>query len=280
MEHRFAHKMHQAELKMLDPGNAGTITIERTPAYIPLVSAGAETRTLARPTREGVTCNLHMKTHGGDITLTVTGGFNVTGDTTFTFSAVGQFATFLSCYDGTNFYWRLVSHYALANASPTEAAVLDGITATVTELNNVCDSSARPVAAGGANLTVTAALHDGKTILLDQATGTAVTLPAMTGSGSRYRFVVTVTKSGGSDVITATGAHLFGGVFFNTDTAAGTLFTAVAAANSGGSTTITLDGTTKGGRKGDWIEIEDVATSIGIVRGSLNGSGTEATPFA
>lgn len=162
----------------------------------------------------------------------------------------------------------------------TELNLLSGLLATAAELNRVADLSTREIAAGGANLTVTLAAHADKTILLDQATGTAVTLPAMTGTGAKYRFVCSVSTSGGSQVITATGAHLFGGVVMNTDTAAGTLFTAVAAANAGGSTVITLDGSTKGGRKGDWVEIEDVATGIGIVRGMLNGSGTEATPFS
>lgn len=157
---------------------------------------------------------------------------------------------------------------------------LSGLVATAAELNRAAQNSTRPVAAGGANLTVTQALHDGKTILLDQATGTAVTLPAMSGSGARYRFVVTVAKSGGSDVITATGAHLFGGVVQNTDTGASGLFGVAMATNAAGSTTITLNGSTTGGRKGDWFEIEDVASNIGIVRGFLNASGTEATPFA
>lgn len=157
---------------------------------------------------------------------------------------------------------------------------LSTLTATAAELNRNNKASTREVSAASANLTVTQALHDGKTILLDQATGTAVTLPAMTGSGSRYRFVCSVATSGGSQVITATGAHLFGSIFMGTDTTVTTLFTAVAALSPAGSTVITLDGTTKGGRKGDWFEIEDVATSVGIVRGMLNGSGTEATPFS
>lgn len=157
---------------------------------------------------------------------------------------------------------------------------LSGLLATAVELNRSSQLSTREVAAGGAALTVTLAAHDGKTILLDQATGTAVTLPAMTGSGARYRFVCSVATSGGSQVITATGAHLFGGVVQNTDTGASGLFGVAMATNAAGSTTITLNGGTTGGRKGDWIEIEDVATSIGIVRGFLNASGTEATPFS
>lgn len=157
---------------------------------------------------------------------------------------------------------------------------LTTLAATAAEINRSSKLSTREVAAGAATLTVTLAAHDGKTILLDQATGVAVTLPAMSGSGARYRFVCSVATSGGSHVITATGAHLFGSIFMGTDTTVGTLFTAVIAENVAGSTTITLNGSTTGGKKGDWFEIEDVAASIGIVRGMLVGTGTEATPFA
>lgn len=162
----------------------------------------------------------------------------------------------------------------------TELNLLSGLLSTSAELNRATKLSTRTVAAGGANLTVTLALHDGKTILLDQATGVAVTLPAMTGSGARYRFVCSVATSGGSHVITATGAHLFGSITVGTDTTATTLFTINTAENVGGSTVITLNGSTTGGKKGDWFEIEDVATSVGIVKGSVVGTGTEATPFS
>lgn len=157
---------------------------------------------------------------------------------------------------------------------------LSTLVATAAELNRSSQLSSREVAAGAATLTVTLAAHSDRTILLDQATGVAVTLPAMTGSGAKYRFVCSVATSGGSHVITATAAHLFGSIFMGTDTTAATLFTAVTAENVGGSTVITLDGSTKGGKKGDWFEIEDVAAGIGLVRGHLNASGTEATPFA
>lgn len=165
---------------------------------------------------------------------------------------------------------------------PLASSPLNGLLATAAELNRTAKNSTRPVAAGGAALTVTQALHDGKTVLLDQATGTAVTLPIMSGSGARYRFGVTITKSGGSDVITATAAHLFGGMVVNTDgaLAAGTLWVPGFAASPAGSTVITLNGGTTGGRKGDWFEIEDVAAGIGLVRGFVNASGTEATPFS
>ena len=45
--------------------------------------------------------------------------------------------------------------------------------------------------------------------------------------------------------------------------------------------TITLNGTTTGGvNKGDWIELEDIASGVWGVAGTITGSGTEATPFS
>ena len=157
---------------------------------------------------------------------------------------------------------------------------INGASLYLDELGTALPSpAATPAAITGAT-TITLASHHLKTVIINSATGAAITLPAMTGSGGKYRFVFGITTSSGSWTIVATGAHLFGGVTMNTDTTAGTLFTCVAAANASGSTTMTFDGTTRGGRKGDWVEIEDVATGVGIVRGSLNGSGTEATPFS
>ncbi len=116
-----------------DPGASETIRVDRNPCSVPLVSAAAETRTLARPTRAGTLLNLYMRTDDGDITLTVTGGYNEDGDTTFTFSDAGQFLMLVSCYDGTNYYWRKVADHQTGNVSPTETGYLSGVTAgTVT----------------------------------------------------------------------------------------------------------------------------------------------------
>jgi len=43
---------------------------------------------------------------------------------------------------------------------------------------------------------------------------------------------------------------------------------------------IDLNGTTTGGRKGDWIEVIDIAADSWHVSGTITQSGTEATPFA
>lgn len=156
----------------------------------------------------------------------------------------------------------------------TELNLLSGLLATAAEINRNNKPSTRGVASGAA-LTITQALHDGKTIIL--AAAAAITLPAMTGSFSRYRFVL--PQDATAVTITATGAHLFGALDQNNDTGQGTGFQ-LPAINAGGATVITLDGTTKGGRKGDWIEIEDIASNVGTIRGQLNASGTEASPFS
>ena len=127
-----------------------------------------------------------------------------------------------------------------------------------------------------ATLTVTPALHANKTITINRATGVAVTLPAATGTGNKYRFFIGTTMSGGNTVITATGAHLFGNAYAASDNASN----ACLAFEAAGSTTITMGGTTNGGIKGDVIELEDVATSVMSVRIFMRETGSEASPFA
>lgn len=116
--HRLPTDLHQADWGYYggDPGTGKTITVFQDFTIVPLVSVGTETRTLARPTRQGIFCTFFVKTSGGNITLTVTGNYDTNGDSTIVFTAVKQHATFVSAYDGTNYYWILISGTALANA--------------------------------------------------------------------------------------------------------------------------------------------------------------------
>lgn len=133
-----------------------------------------------------------------------------------------------------------------------------------------------------AALTISPALHSGKTLAINNATGFAITLPAFTGTGNVYHFFIQTTVTSGSHTIVATGAFLFGNITIGTDSAfqAGTLFTVGQADGHAGATTVTMDGSTRGGIKGDWLEIRDIATNVGAIRGQFLGSGTEATPFS
>lgn len=112
----------------VDPGDAKTISIGKMFEIIPLVSAAAETRTLAAPVRLGIMAILEHKTDGGDITVTVTGGYNEDGSTSIVFSDPGQFAVFLSVDIGGTMTWRKIADHAAGNLTVTEAGYLNGIT--------------------------------------------------------------------------------------------------------------------------------------------------------
>jgi hypothetical protein len=155
------------------------------------------------------------------------------------------------------------------------------ITAVLAALAN---DAARYVAAGSTK-TLTVAANNRQTIKLDTATGSVVTLPAATGSGAKFKFLVTVKATSNSHVIQVANASDFmigtiEGVSDDPATVKGWI-----AANSGtvgtNSDTITLNRSTTGSVSvGEWIEVEDVAANTWLVTGMITQSGTEATPFS
>lgn len=163
-------------------------------------------------------------------------------------------------------------------ASRIAGATLTGATITDPVQTN------SPVSAAASTLTVTAAAHAGRTIVLNRAAGITVTLPAATGTGNIYRFYVQTTASGAPYVIAVASATDF---FIGTATLyadGGDTVVGFATANTGTdateSDTITLDGSTKGGVKGAFIEITDLASTTFGVRIVSDASSTEASPFS
>lgn len=136
---------------------------------------------------------------------------------------------------------------------------------------------ATPVACTAATLTVTRALHAGRTILLNRAGGIAVTLPAATGTGDVFRFFVQATFTSDATIKAASASDSFLGHAFLQGDDASALGGFACAANDD---TLTMDGTTKGGYLGAWVEVEDVATGLFHVRYFSKATGTEATPFS
>lgn len=134
--------------------------------------------------------------------------------------------------------------------------------------------------AGGGTLTLTRDTHDGKTILLDTAAGSVVTLPASSGSGARFRFQVSVTATSNSHVIeVANATDIFQGILLALSDDAGAVVKGWETAAD--SDTITLNRTTTGTAKvGHFIEVEDIKEGVFAVHGIIGQSGTEATPFS
>lgn len=163
--------------------------------------------------------------------------------------------------------------------SPTLVNMASAVTATATEINRATDVSGRLVSAG-ATLSVTEASHDGKTILLNSLSGSVCTLPAAAGSGARFRFKVSVLATSNSHIVkVANASDIIQGVVGTIDTDTAGTITGFATASD--SDTITLNRSTTGSvMRGEWLELEDVATNVWVVHGMLANTGAGATPFS
>ena len=128
---------------------------------------------------------------------------------------------------------------------------------------------------------ITVAEHAGRTLLLGEVGGNAactLTLPAATGSGATYKFIVSVTNSSNYK-IQVVGDDTIDGVmlYLDEDGTAVSAFPTVAASD-----TITLNGGTTGGIIGDYLELIDIATNQYHVRGVMRvlAGANPATPFS
>lgn len=145
--HRILHTIYDAPRIIPDPGASNTITIDRQEGVCPVVTAAAEARTLRQPTKAGIVGTVVLDTDGGDLTLTVTGGYNADSDTTITFGDAGDYVRFVSIEVGSSYYWRVVSQEGTNVAS--ESGTFDSLTVN-----------------GTANLTVTTLTVNGTTVVL------------------------------------------------------------------------------------------------------------------
>lgn len=117
--------------------------------------------------------------------------------------------------------------------------------------------------------------YNGKTIPLNRAAGITVTLPTATGSQAVLRFIVGTTFTSSGVIQVAGAADTMTGTALVSNAANSTVFGTLNASD-----TITMNGTTTGGLSGSYVELCDVASGDWVVRASLLGSGTIATPFS
>jgi hypothetical protein len=137
--------------------------------------------------------------------------------------------------------------------------------------------------AAGSALTLVAATHGGKIIKLDTLAGSTVTLPAATGSGVKFRFVISVIPtSNNHKVQVANASDTMAGVVFGLSDDPATMKGWLASGTGGGgSDTITLNRSTTGGTAvGEYIEVADFALNLWTITGCIAQTGTEATPFS
>lgn len=118
----------------------------------------------------------------------------------------------------------------------------------------------------------------GTALVVNAAAGLTVTLPAASGSGYGFKIVIGTTVTSNSVVIKVASAD---------DVMTGL---AISAADGGASVngwetaadsdTITFNGSTTGGIKGDVVELIDCADNTWSVQIMSSSTGTEATPFS
>ena len=143
---------------------------------------------------------------------------------------------------------------------------------------NIRHVEAGRLVAAGATKTLTS-IDAGSTILLDTAAGSVVTLPASTGSGATYKFVVTVTATSNSHIIKVGNASDEFRGYVIQDASEATAPNIWWAADN--DDTITLNRSTTGlAAQGEYFEIQDALLNHYMVRGYSQANGAEATPFS
>ena len=134
------------------------------------------------------------------------------------------------------------------------------------------------VTAAGATETLTSA-DCGQTTLLDTAAGSVVTLPAATGTGCVYRFVVTVTNTMNDHSIVVVGNDEFIGGLVSVGTTADNS-DAFTAADGGDVDAIQMNGSTEGGLLGTIITVQDISADNWAIWGTVISTDASATMLA
>lgn len=139
-----------------------------------------------------------------------------------------------------------------------------------------------PINVTTSTFVVNPALHAGRTITLNRAAGIAVTLPAATGSGDKYKFYVGTTFTANGTIKVANASDTMVGHAILAQDSADTVvhFGTAAVAGADTITFYTAANNTTGGIAGAVVELEDVADNVWSVVYISEAGGTEATPFS
>lgn len=138
-------------------------------------------------------------------------------------------------------------------------------------------NSTQPIALTAAT-TLTKKAHGNAVIVWNSTTGAALTLPASSGDGTKFEVVMNkLIGSGTFKLQVANATDVMAGIAVTVD---GDGDSGNAWATSATSDTISMDGSTQGGKVGDRITAIDMASGFWQVNVWSNESGIEATPFS
>ena len=119
--HRVLQDMAKStELDLLDPGDEGTIELDRSFGVCSVVTAGAEDRYIGSPQRTGVVITICLKTDGGDLTISGKGGEILNSgsgtETDAVMADAGDVLTLISVSKGANIVWAVLANHGAALA--------------------------------------------------------------------------------------------------------------------------------------------------------------------
>lgn len=119
----------------------------------------------------------------------------------------------------------------------------------------------------------------GAPIVVNAAAGLTLTLPASSGSGDDYEIIIGTTVTSNNVIAkVANSTDVMQGVAFtSSDNAADAAISFETAASSD---TITMNGSTTGGLRGDRVLLKDYAAGFWQVQVLSAATGTEVTPFS
>lgn len=136
----------------------------------------------------------------------------------------------------------------------------------------------QPITITTSTVTLDKRNHGETSVLLSRAAGIAVTLPTSSGDGTKFRLAIQTTVTSNTTTVKVNNStDIMQGVAWQ---AADGGSSVVAWETGASDDTITMDGTTRGGIKGDWIELTDIAAGFWQVEVFCSGTGTEATVFS
>lgn len=178
-------------LLIADPGDGNAIVVTQS-GWCPLVSAGAETRTLAVPTFAGQKIVLSHKTDSGDIVVTVAQAFDQNGSTRITFNDAGDTITLIGMYSGANLRWRIVQQDGVLTGDATHWGKMivdpaDGNAIVVTQ-SGFC-----PLVSGGAET---------RTMAAPTFLGQLITLGFKTDGGNCVVTIASTVNQTGNNTLT------------------------------------------------------------------------------
>lgn len=109
--HNIHRHLYEVDRIIADPGDGKTIHVREDLSICELVSAAAETRTLAAPTKSGIRFILRLKDDGGDVVVTTPNGFNNAGESKATFNDASDLLNLISVETATRgtFRWQIMT---------------------------------------------------------------------------------------------------------------------------------------------------------------------------